>query len=117
MFDLSNPLNSLIMKYVNTCGTLCVSSGNDAKFVDFMCAVMAMNAVQIFYARLGYAVHSDLCEKTKNLEVRIHFDSFDVPRLPAGYLFSSREITSQPFTGYNAQPCERVRVVSYRFDF
>lgn len=105
------------MKYVNTCGTLCVSSGNDAKFVDFMCAVMAMNAVQLFFASLGYSVHSDINKKTKHVEVRIHFGTFDVPVLPASYLFSSREITSQPFTGYNAQPCERVRVLSYRFDF
>lgn len=105
------------MKYVNSCGTLCVSSGNDAKFVNFMCAVMAMNAVQMFFASFGFAVHSDLCETSKHVEVRIHFDSFDVPRLPSSYLFSSREITSQPYTGADAQPCERVRVVSYRFDF
>lgn len=105
------------MKYVNTCGTLCVSSGNDAKFVNFMCAVMAMNAVQMFFASLGYSVHSDIYKKNKKIEVRIHFDSFDVPRLPSSYLFSSREITSQPFTGYNAQPCERVRVLTYLFKF
>lgn len=105
------------MKYINTCGTLCVLSEDKGKFYDFMTAVMAMNAVQIFYAHLGFSVSSSIYKKTKHVEVRIHFDSFDMPVLPAGYLYSRREITSQAYEGYNAQPGERCRVVSYCFDF
>lgn len=105
------------MKYINSCGTLCVSSGNDIKFVNFMAAVMALNAVQMFYASLGFSVNSTICERSKVVEVRIHFDSFDFPILPPAYSFSKREITSQPYSGYHAQPCERIRVVSYSFDF
>ena len=105
------------MKFVNSCGTLCVSSEKSTKFLNFMTAVMAMNAVQIFYAHLGFSVSSSIYKETKRVEVRIHFDSFDMPTLPVGYLYSSREITSQPYNGYNAKPGERVRVVSYTFDF
>ena len=105
------------MKYINSCGTLCVLSEDKGKFVNFMAAVMAMQVVQMFYASRGYSVSSSIYENTKHVEVRIHFDSFDMPTLPAGYLFSRREITSQAYNGYNARPGERCRVVSYSFDF
>lgn len=105
------------MKYVNTIGTLCVSSKKNGKFVDFMTAVMACNAVQIFYASHGFSVHSDVYKKTMSIEVRIHFYSFVMPSLPDAYLFSSRVITSHAFDGYNAKPGERVRVVTYYFEF
>lgn len=105
------------MKYINSCGTLCVSSDVRDKFVNFLAAVMAMQVVQMFYASRGYSVSSSIYENTKHVEVRIHFDSFDMPTLPAGYLFSRREITSQIYNGYNARPGERCRVVSYSFDF
>ena len=105
------------MKYINSCGTLCVSSDVRNKFVNFLAAVMAMQVVQMFYASRGYSVSSSIYENTKHVEVRIHFDSFDMPTLPAGYLFSRREITSQAYNGYNARPGERCRVVSYSFDF
>lgn len=105
------------MKYINSCGTLCVSSDVRDKFVNFLAAVMAMQVVQMFYASRGYSVSSSIYENTKHVEVRIQFDSFDMPTLPAGYLFSRREITSQAYNGYNARPGERCRVVSYSFDF
>ena len=105
------------MKYINSCGTLCVSSDVRDKFVNFLAAVMAMQVVQMFYASRGYSVSSSIYENTKHVEVRIHFDSFDMPTLPAGYLFSRRGITSQAYNGYNARPGERCRVVSYSFDF
>lgn len=105
------------MKYINTCGTLCSLSEDKGKFYNFMAAVMAMNAVQIFYASQGFSVNSSIHEETKHVEVRIHFDSFNMPTLPAGYLYSRREITSQAYDGYNAKPGERVRVMSYCFDF
>ena len=105
------------MKYVNSCGTLCVLSSEGAEFVNFMSAVMAMNAIQLFYAHFGYSVHTDICEPTKLVEVRVHFDSFSVPALPAGYLFSRREISSQPYTVQHAKTCERVRVLTYWFKF
>lgn len=117
MFDMSNPLNKLIMKYINSCGTLCVLSENEVKFYNFMAAVTAMSVVQIFYASQGFSVNSSIHEETKRVEVRIHFDSFDMPVLPAGYLFSRREISSQAYNGYNARPGERVRVLSYTFEF
>lgn len=112
-----NPLDRLFMKYVNSCGTLCVSSGKGAKFVNFMAAVMAMNAIQMFYAHFGYSVHSDICQSTRNVEVRIHFETFDMPALPAGYLYSRREVTSVAYEGSFAKPGARVRVMSYSFEF
>lgn len=105
------------MKYVNSCGTLCVSSDVRDKFVNFVAAVMAMQVVQMFYAKRGFSVNSSINKETKRVEVRIHFDSFDMPTLPASFLFSRREITSQAYNGYNARPGERVRVVSYSFEF
>lgn len=105
------------MKYINTCGTLCVVSDDKGSFFNFMAAVMALNAVQMFYASLGFVVNSRISEKGKDVEVRIHFDSFDFPALPACYHYTKREITSQSYTGYNAKPCERCRVVSYTFEF
>ena len=104
------------MKYVNSCGTLCVSSEEKGKFFNFMAAVMALNAVQMFYASLGFSVNSSIYESTKRVEVSIHFDSFNVPALPACYHYSRREITSQAYNGYNAKVGERVRVICYSFD-
>lgn len=105
------------MKYINSCGTLCVSSDVRDKFVNFVAAVMAMQVVQMFYAKRGFSVNSSINKETKHVEVRIHFESFDMPTLPASFLFSRREITSQAYNGYNARPGERVRVVSYSFEF
>lgn len=105
------------MKYINSCGTLCVSSKRDCKFINFMAAVMAMNVLQMFYANLGFSVNCSIHEGTKRVEVRIHFDTFNMPALPDGYLYSEREITSQAYEGYNARPGERVRVISYSFEF
>lgn len=105
------------MKYINSCGTLCVSSEERGKFFNFMAAVMALNAVQLFYASLGYRVNSEIRESTKVVEVRVAFESFDVPMLPACYHYTRREITSSSYVGYKAKPCERCRVVTYSFEF
>lgn len=105
------------MKYINSCGTLCVSSEDKGKFYNFMSAILAMQAVQMFYASQGFSVNSSIHEGSERVEVRIHFDSFNMPTLPAGYPYSRREITSQAYEGYNAKPGERVRVLSYSFDF
>lgn len=105
------------MKYVNSCGTLCVSSEERGKFFNFMAAVMALNAVQMFYASFGFCVNSTICETTKLVELRINFNSFIIPTLPACYHFTRREITSHAYTGYGAKPCERCRVVAYTFEF
>lgn len=105
------------MKYINSCGTLCVSSEDKGKFYNFMAAVMALNAVQMFYASLGFSVSSSIHESTKNVEVRIHFDSFAMPTLPACYHYTKRVITSQAYSGYGALPSDRCRVVSFTFDF
>ena len=105
------------MKYVNSCGTLCVPSEDKGKFVNFMAAVMALNAIQLFYASQGFGVYSSISEKAKHVEVRIHFGSFNVPTLPACYLYSKREITSCAFNASTAKSGERVRVVTYYFDF
>lgn len=105
------------MKYVNSCGTLCVSSEEQGKFFNFMAAVMALNAVQMFYASLGYRVNSNISERTKVVEVRVAFESFDVPMLPACYHYTKREITSQSYDGYHAKVGERCRVVTYSFEF
>ena len=105
------------MKYINSCGTLCVSSEEKGKFFNFMAAIMAMQVVQMFYASQGFSVSSSIYENTKHVEIRIHFDSFCFPSLPACYHYTKRVITSQPYTGYNAKPGERCRVVSFCFDF
>lgn len=105
------------MKYINSCGTLCVLSEDKDTFGSFGAAVMAMHLVSMFYANLGFSVSSSIHKETKHVEVRIYFDSFDMPTLPTDYFYSRREITSQAYEGYNAKPCERVRVVSYSFDF
>ena len=105
------------MKYIKPSGTLCVLSEDKGKFFNFMAAVMALNAVQMFYASQGFSVNSSIYEETKHVEVRIHFDSFDMPTLPACYHYSRREITSQAYNLYNAKPGERVRVMSYCFVF
>ena len=82
-----------------------------------MATIMAMQVVQMFYASLWFSVSSSIHESTKIVEVRIHFDSFDIPALPACYHYTKRVITSQAYEGYNAKPGERVRVMSYCFDF
>lgn len=105
------------MKYINSCGTLCVSSDVRDKFGNFTAAVLSMELVQRFYASRGFSVSSSIYKETKHVEVRIYFDSFNMPSLPDGYFFSRREITSQAYDGYKAQPGERVRVLSYSFDF
>lgn len=105
------------MKYIKPSGSLCVLSEDKGKFVDFMTAVMALNAVQMFYASLGFYVSSTICKKPKLVEVNIHFDTFDMPVLPTGYLYSRREVTSQAYESNYAKPGERVRVVSYSFEF
>ena len=105
------------MKYIKPSGALCVLSEDKGKFFNFMAAVMALNAVQMFYASQGFSVSSSIYEETKHVEVRIHFDSFNMPTLPACYHYSRREITSAAYNGYNAMPGERVRIMSYEFDF
>lgn len=105
------------MKYVNSSGTLCVSSEKSTKFLNFTSAVMALNAIQLYYAQMGFNVHSSICKDTKRVELSIHFDSFDFPVLLRGYLFTRRQITSHSYAGYNAKPCERCRVVTYYFEF
>lgn len=105
------------MKYINSCGTLCVLSEDKNRFGSFGAAVMAMHLVQMFYANLGFSVSSSIYKDTKHVEVRIHFDSFNMPTLPSDWFYSRREITSQAYNGFNARPGERVRVISYSFEF
>jgi len=105
------------MKYVQPSGTLCVSSEKNGKFINFMTAVMACTAVQMFYASMGFSTHTDIYRESKRIEVRVHIDSYVMPALPGPYLFSHREITSFPYTSSWAKPGERVRVVTYYFEF
>ena len=105
------------MKYVNSCGTLCVSSKRECKFYDFMTAVMACNAVQVFYANLGLLTTNTISKENRKVELEVHFGSFALPALPECFLYTSRMITSHSYSGYPFAVGSRVRVFTYTFGY
>ena len=105
------------MKYVNSCGTLCVSSKRECKFYDLMTAVMACNVMQMFYVNLGLLTTNTINKENRKVELQVHFDSFALPALPECYLYTSKEITSHSYSGYPFTVGARVRVFIYRFEY
>lgn len=105
------------MKYINSCGTLCVSSKRDYKFYDFMTAIMACNAMQMFYANLGLLTTNTISKENRKVELQVHFDSFVIPSLPDCYLYTSKLVTSHAYSGYPFTAGSRCRVFTYTFEY
>lgn len=94
-----------------------IRKADGAKFVNAAAAIMALQMMQGYFALAGYLTTSRIDAETNIAELTIHYSGKDFPRLPQGYKFSEKEITSHEFWSDHTKRVQRVRCMVFYFNF
>lgn len=98
-------------------GIIHITSEKSGKFINATSALFAMQAIEFFYANLGYSVHSSIYLEHKRIELSIHFDGTNLRQLPPRYNYTWRDITSHAYYS-EYDKCEQiVRTIDYFFEY
>lgn len=94
-----------------------IKKGDGQKFINAANAIMAMQAAQIYYALAGYLTTSSINIENGRCELSVHFDGKPYPKLPNGYKYSTKEITSHEFYSEVCGGVTRVRCLDFKYKF
>lgn len=98
-------------------GTIHLTSEKSAKFINSNTALLAMQAIEFLAANMGYDTHSSIYLQHNRIELTIHFDGANLPQLPSGYKYTWRDITSNTYYSEYDKNENRVRVITYYFEY
>ena len=87
------------------------------KFITKNAALMAFQQVQLYFAQAGYLTTSRLRVNDNQMSVTVYYELPDFPRLPAGYLCSGKELSTQTYFYEDKQKPGYIRTVTYYFKY
>lgn len=94
-----------------------VRSARGDKFLNASCALMALTAMQMYFAQCGLLCVSHVSIPNGSINLTVHFSDEPLPILPAGYGFTVREISSHWYYSCVTRESSKVRTADYYFEF
>ena len=94
-----------------------VRSARGEKFLNDSCALMALTAMQMYFAQCGLLCVSHVCLPNRSIQLTVHFSDEPLPILPAGYGFTVRELSSHWYYSSVFRESSKVRTADYYFEF
>lgn len=87
------------------------------KFLNENMAMMALMSAQTYFVSKGFSTYASIVPKIERMELVVHFDLPNFPTLPTGYVFTTKEYTSQEYfsEGLNAPSRVRSLTLTYRY--
>lgn len=101
----------------NSAGALFIESDRNEKFIDQFnaaaaCQVMALNMVM-----QGYLTSSYMSPENKIFECCVHIESKAMPKVSKSYNFTWKEITSHTHFDEYDKTLNRIRCITYHFEY
>ncbi len=86
-------------------------------FINAATAMLAMQALQFCVASQGYSTYSDIVLETGRIEVKAHLNTPAFPKVPHGYGYTQRRVTSQHMYDDRKHIAYELRVVTWIFKY
>lgn len=87
------------------------------RFINKDAALMAFMANQFFFIHQGFLTTSTVNLEVLKIELTVHFDFRNPPRIPEGYVYSQKEITSHTYYSDYERRLIYVRCLTLTFKF
>ncbi len=98
-------------------GSCSIYTNANCNFINDKFALLAAQAIQLYIAELNLLSHLRCDFSVGSIELTIHLEGTSVPKLPNGYLYSTKELHSHEyFNNYDNEVC-RVRCLVYTFTY
>lgn len=110
-------IREIKMRKYSEYGVHHIDTDKQAEFLNAATAIMALQALQMLYTLQGYLTYSHINVSNGCVELTIYFEGKPFPKLPQGYLYTRREITSFTYWSNQCRKLERIRRVIFRFEF
>ena len=98
-------------------GTIYLTSEKKAPFINAAAALLAMQAIEFVAANMGYNTNSSIYLPHKRISLSVHFEGANLPQLPSGYKYTWREIKSHTYYSEYDKEEQRVRVITFYFEY
>lgn len=98
-------------------GVIYLTSEKKEKYVNAAQALLAMQALQFVMVMSGYLTTSHISTKSGSIELCVHLENQLLPLVSAGYFYTWKEITSHQYWDPYQKEVDRVRCVTYYFEF
>lgn len=98
-------------------GTIHVTSEKQGKFINNSQALLMMQSIQFVHSLQGYLTTSRINLDYGRIELTIHFSEKPFPKLPHGYSYTWRDVTSHMYWSEASGKQERVRTLEYYFEY
>lgn len=98
-------------------GTIHMESEKNEPFINKDWALYSMQALQLALANQGLSVYSRIYFENKNVELSVHFDLSNYPKIPRGYLYTRRDITSHIYYSAVTKEPDYVRTMDFYFEY
>lgn len=105
------------MKKENINGRISIKSDREEKFINMNAAILAAQMMQLNMTQQGYLTASYFNPECKSLEVTVHFSEKAFPTIFTGYKSTWHEVTSHEFWSEVGKKIERVRCLTYHFEY
>lgn len=105
------------MKKERMYGMIHIKSDKSEKFINAGQALMAMQALQFLLAFQGNLITSSINIDQGRIELTVHLNGIHNLNIPFGYMYTQKEITSHEYWSIATNQIERIRCISYYFEF
>lgn len=94
-----------------------MTSNENGKFFNMEAAQIAFEMMQRIMVFQGFLTCSTINPELHKFELTVHFEDSNYPRVPLGYIFTKKTITSHEYWQEFTKSMQRVRCVDFTFKY
>ena len=98
-------------------GVVVMTSNDNEKFINMEAAQIAFEMMQRIMVFQGFLTCSTISPERRKFELTVHFEDSNYPRVPLGYIYTKKEITSHEYWDKYRKTMQRVRCVEFSFKY
>ena len=101
----------------NSAGALFIRSDRNEKFIDQLNAAAACHMMALNMVTQGYLTTTYLSPENKIFECCVHIETKPMPIVPKSYCYTWKEITSHMHFDKYDKTLNRIRCITYHFEY
>lgn len=105
------------MKKTRNANRISIKKDSGFRFSDKWQAMEAAQMMQMFIASQGYMVISTFRLEFKIVEITVHVSERPFPLIKNGYKYSTKEISSHMYYSEYRNVAERVRTITFTYEY
>ncbi len=105
------------MKQKRDANRISITKDSGFRFSDKWQAMEAAQMMQMFIASQGYTVTSMFNLEFKTIDITVHVSEKPFPLIKNGYKYSTKEISSHVYYSEYRNVAERVRTITFTYEY